>query len=356
MRAATILLDVGQDGILRPIGNRPVSNSEFIDGPIANRPQVTNLPYIGSMLRIVSLIASASEIIHALGLTPYQVGRSHECDYPDEIHSLPICTKPSFPISGNSAEIDRLVKERIVNALSVYEVFQDVLDSLQPTHIVTQTQCRVCAVSLEDVERALAGSVTSRPKLVALEPNALEDIWSDIRRVAVACGVAATGEEMVFSYQDRMRQISTGARRAARKPRVACIEWHEPLMAAGNWVPELIDMAGAVNLFGHPGLHSPWMTWDELIASDPDVIITMPCGFDLKRTRDEMYWLTDNPNWPKLRAVQSGEVYLTDGNQYMNRPGPRVVESLQILAEILQPDQFEPKLKGLGWERWNVNE
>jgi iron complex transport system substrate-binding protein len=303
------------------------------------------------MLRLVSLIASASEIIHALGLTPYQVGRSHECDYPDEIVSLPICTRPSFPITGNSAEIDRLVKERLASALSVYEVFEDVLETLQPTHIVTQTQCRVCAVSLEDVERALTGSVTSRPKLVALEPNSLEDIWSDIRRVADACGVAATGEEMVFSYQDRMRQISVDARSAARKPRVACIEWHEPLMAAGNWVPELIDLAGAENLFGRAGLHSPWMTWDELIASDPDVIITMPCGFDLKRTHSEMYWLTDNPNWPKLRAVQDGEVYLTDGNQYMNRPGPRVVESLQILAEILHPDQFEPELQGVGWQR-----
>jgi iron complex transport system substrate-binding protein len=305
------------------------------------------------MLRIVSLIASASEIIHALGLTPYQVGRSHECDYPDEILSLPICTSPSFPVSGNSAEIDRLVKQRLAGALSVYEVFEDVVNRLQPTHIVTQTQCRVCAVSLEDVERALANSVKNRPKLVALEPNSLEDIWTDIRHVANACGVAATGEEIVFGYQERMRQVSAEARRAPRKPRVACIEWHEPLMAAGNWVPELIQLAGAENLFGQPGLHSPWMTWEELITSDPDVIITMPCGFDLHRTRAEMYWLTDNPNWPKLRAVQSGEVYLTDGNQYMNRPGPRVVESLQILAEILHPNQFEPKLKGRGWEYWS---
>jgi iron complex transport system substrate-binding protein len=307
------------------------------------------------MLRIVSLIASASEIIHALGLTPYQVGRSHECDYPAEILPLPICTKPSFPITGNSPEIDRLVKERLANALSVYEVFENELEKLQPTHIVTQTQCRVCAVSLEDVERALAGSLTTRPKLVALEPNSLEDIWSDIRRVAIACGVAATGEEMVFGYQDRMRQISAEARRAPTKPRVACIEWHEPLMAAGNWVPELVDLAGAENLFGKPGVHSPWMSWQELVDADPDVIITMPCGFDLNRTRDEMYWLTDHPNWPKLRAVENGEVYLTDGNQYMNRPGPRVVESLQILAEILHPVQFEPKLKGPGWEQLNPN-
>jgi iron complex transport system substrate-binding protein len=301
------------------------------------------------MVRIVSLIASASEIVHSLGLTPYQVGRSHECDFPDEVRRLPVCTTPSFSVDGDSAEIDRRVKERLVNALSVYEVFQDVLESLQPTHIVTQTQCRVCAVSLEDVERALAGSLASRPKLVSLEPNALADIWSDIRRVAAACGVEAKGDEVAQTLQDRMAQIAARAKRAPRRPRVACIEWHEPLMAAGNWVPELVDLAGGENLFGKAGLHSPWMTWEELAAADPDVIITMPCGFDLERTRREMYWLTDRPEWRKLRAVESGEVYLADGNQYMNRPGPRIVESLQILAEILHPGLFAAKLRGVGW-------
>ncbi|HYL75875.1 MAG TPA: cobalamin-binding protein [Bryobacteraceae bacterium] len=303
------------------------------------------------MLRIVSLIASASEIVHALGLTPYQVGRSHECDHPDEVRSLPVCTAPSFPVDGNSAEIDQRVKERVVNALSVYEVFQDVLDRLQPTHIVTQTQCRVCAVSLEDVERALAGSIASRPKLVALEPNALADIWDDIRRVAVACDVEAKGGQVVQSLQDRMAAISDRARTAGGRPRVACIEWHQPLMAAGNWVPELVELAAAENLFGKAGLHSPWMSWEELVQSDPDVVITMPCGFDLERTRKEMYWLTDRREWRAMRAVQTGEVYLADGNQYMNRPGPRVVESLQILAEILHPELFPPTLEGSAWQR-----
>src|SRR5260370_4505912 len=141
------------------------------------------------MLRIVPLIASASEIVHSLGLTPHQVGRSHECDYPDDIRSLPICTAPSFPTEGTSAEIDRRVKQQVVNALSVYRVYEEVLDRLQPTHIITQTQCRVCAVSLEDVERALAGSISSRPVLVALEPNALADIWDDIGRVSAARGI-----------------------------------------------------------------------------------------------------------------------------------------------------------------------
>jgi iron complex transport system substrate-binding protein len=304
------------------------------------------------MARIVSLIASATEIVHALGLGPEQVGRSHECDFPDEVRALPVCTTPSFQVTGSSAEIDRRVKERLANALSVYEVVQDVLERLQPTHIVTQTQCRVCAVSLEDVERALAGSISSRPRLIALEPNALDDIWTDIRRVAFACGIPSKGDEVVATLRHRMTLISTRACGARRRPRVACIEWHEPLMAAGNWVPELVELANGENLFGKAGIHSPWMVWEELVASDPDVIVSMPCGFDLERTRQEMYWLTRRPGWSDLRAVQRGEVYLADGNQYMNRPGPRVVESLAILAEILHPDIFWPEREGAGWERF----
>ncbi|HEV8038892.1 MAG TPA: cobalamin-binding protein [Bryobacteraceae bacterium] len=304
------------------------------------------------MIRIVSLIASATEIVHALGLGQAQVGRSHECDFPEEVRTLPVCTTPSFPVNGDSAEIDAQVKQRLASALSVYEVFENVLEQLQPTHIITQTQCRVCAVTPEDVERALARSISSRPKLIALEPNALDDIWKDINRVAFACGVADKGEDVVTTLRHQMLQISTRAGSAGRRPRVACIEWHEPLMAAGNWVPELVELANGENLFGKAGLHSPWMNWGELVASDPDVIISMPCGFDLGRTRQEMYWLTDRPEWRELRAVRSGEVYLADGNQYLNRPGPRIVESLEILAEILHPAQFEPKIEGVGWERF----
>jgi iron complex transport system substrate-binding protein len=302
-------------------------------------------------VRIVSLIASATEIVNALDLTPFQVGRSHECDYPSAIQALPICTSPSFPVDGNSAEIDARVKNQVANALSVYNVFKDVLDRLRPTHVITQTQCRVCAVSLEDVERALADTVSSRPKLIALEPNALDDIWSDIRRVASACDVTSRGERVVDQLQSRMQQIANSAHQSGSRPRVACIEWPEPLMAAGNWVPQLIELAAAENLFGKAGLHSPWMSWEELVASDPDVIVTTPCGFDLGRTRSEMHWLTDRLEWINLRAVQNRQVYLSDGNQYMNRPGPRIVESLQIFAEILHPDLFAPTLEGAAWQR-----
>ncbi len=298
-------------------------------------------------MRIVSLIASATEIVHALDLGPFQVGRSHECDFPIEVRTLPVCTKPGFSLDGSSADIDRRVKQTLATALSVYEVFENVLERLAPTHIITQTQCEVCAVSLKDVERALCGMVSSQPKLVSLEPNALADIWDDIRRVAGACGVSERGAALVASLQERMLAISCIARTGRRK-RVACIEWQEPLMAAGNWVPELVELAGGENLFGTAGAHSPWMDFEQLVAADPDVIVVTPCGYDLEKTRAEMYWLEQNPLWKELRA----EVYLADGNQFMNRPGPRVVESLRIFAEILHPDLFSPQLRESGaWER-----
>ena len=303
-------------------------------------------------MRIVSLIASATEIVHALGLTPFQVGRSHECDYPDDIRRLPVCTAPAIAVDGSSAEIDRLVRERVRNALSVYDVFTDVLDELAPTHVITQTHCRVCAVSLEDVERALQESIISRPKLVSLAPDSLDDIWADIRRVADACDVRERGEQVVSDLQGRMQRVRDRALRSAARPRIACIEWIEPLMTAGNWMPELIEMANGVPLFGTAGRRSPELSWSDFIAADPDMVIVSPCGFDLARTREEMRSLAKRPEWRRLRAVEGGSVFLVDGNQYMNRPGPRVMDSLEIMAEILHPDLFAPEFEGRAWERW----
>jgi iron complex transport system substrate-binding protein len=302
-------------------------------------------------MRIVSLIASATEILHSLGLGEFQVGRSHECDFPPEVISLPVCTRPKFAVSGSSRDIDQRVKQTLQDAASVYDVFDDVLERLEPTHILTQTQCKVCAVSLDDVERALSNRYAGRPTVVALEPNSLDDIWNDVRRVARACGVEPRGEALVGEMQSRMQRIAAQALATGAHPRVACIEWIEPLMAAGNWSPELVALLGAVNLFGEAGAHSPWMSFAALQASDPDVILIQPCGFDLDRTRSEMYWLEDRPEWRELRAARQGRVYLADGNQYLNRPGPRIVESLQILAETFYPDAFELRLEGAAWEQ-----
>lgn len=299
--------------------------------------------------RIVSLIASATEIVCALGFEDELVGRSHECDYPLAVKRLPVCTSPKFEVEGLSYEIDQRVKAILQEALSVYRVDADLLEVLQPTHIITQSQCEVCAVSLKDVEQAVCQLTSSRPTIVSLEPNALSDVWEDIKRVGASLGAHARAGEVVCQLQRRMKEIADRARLLPSRPTVACIEWIEPLMAAGNWMPELVEMAGGINLFGEAGKHSPWMTWDELVAKDPDVIVIMPCGFDIRRTMEETELLTSQAEYESLKAAQTGRVFVADGNQYFNRPGPRVVESLEILAELLHPDVFHFGHEQQGW-------
>ncbi len=303
--------------------------------------------------RIVSLIASSTEIVCALGCQDYLVGRSHECDFPAEVKTLPVCTSPKFNIEGSSYEIDQRVKAVLQEALSVYRVDAELLEQLQPTHIITQAQCEVCAVSLKDVEQAVCEFTSSHPQIVSLEPNALADIWQDIQKVADALHIRERGAAFITQAKARMREIRERAQTIAARPTVACIEWIEPLMAAGNWMPELVDLAGGTNLFGEAGKHSPWMTWGELVAKDPEVIVVTPCGFDIKRTLEEMNLLTSKPEWKALQAVQQNRIFVADGNQYFNRPGPRVVQSLEIFAEIFHPKVFQFGHEGTGWIRFD---
>ena len=296
-------------------------------------------------MRIVSLIASATEIVDALGQLPHLAGCSHECDYPEAVRALPVCTRPRVPVDGSSQEIDRAMKEAARTSISIYDVFEDVIERLAPTHILTQIQCEVCAVSLRDVEAALARGMRGQPQIVSLQPDSLAGIWEDIRRVARALEIPERGEAVVRELRARMQ----GRAGESPAPRVACIEWIEPLMAAGNWTPELIALAGGIDLFGTAGAHSPWMSWEQLAAADPDVIVVAPCGFGLERTQQEMYWLTGRPGWRELRAVRNGRVYLADGNQYFNRPGPRVVETLECLIEMLHPQERPARLRGQAW-------
>jgi iron complex transport system substrate-binding protein len=304
--------------------------------------------------RIVSLIASATEIVCALGFENQLVGRSHECDYPPGVLAYPACSAAKIDVRGTSRQIDDRVKSVLQSAASVYWVNAELLNQLEPTVVITQTQCEVCAVSLKDVEKAVCKLVSSRPALVALEPNCLNDVWNDIRRVAVTLEVPQRGEELIDTLNIRMVEVARQTLgQTSRRPTIACIEWIDPLMAAGNWVPELVEIAGGKNLFGEAGKHSPWMTWDQLVAADPEVIAVMPCGFDIPRTQSEMAVLTENSSWSRLRAVREGRVYLTDGNQYFNRPGPRLVESAEILAELLHPEFANFGHEGEGWIRMN---
>ncbi|MBM3601231.1 MAG: cobalamin-binding protein [Alphaproteobacteria bacterium] len=301
--------------------------------------------------RIVSLIASATEIIAALGFESDLVGRSHECDWPPGVVQLPALTRSKLNIEAPSATIDREVKALLEQALSVYEVDASRLRDLAPDVIVTQTQCEVCAVSLQDVEQAVCDWIDGTTRIVPLAPNALADVWTDVINVATALDAAPRGVELTSRLQGRMAAIAARAATASTRPRVACIEWIDPLMAAGNWVPELVDLAGGVNLFGEAGRHAPWMAWDQLASADPDIIVMMPCGFDIARSRQEMLALTARPGWRNLKAVRAGQVFVTDGNQYFNRPGPRLVESLAILVELLHPRLFPAQHTGTGWQQ-----
>lgn len=297
-------------------------------------------------MRIVSLIASSTEIVCALGKGDELVGRSHECDFPSWVKELPAVTAPKFPTDGTSYEIDQRVKAIVQEGLSVYRVDAAALEALRPDVIITQSQCEVCAVSTRDVEAAVCQIVGSRPRIVSLEPNALDDIWRDIARVAEALGVAERGQALVTELQERIAAVGSRAITAPTRPTVACIEWVEPLMAAGNWMPTLVGLAGGTNLFGEAGKHSPWMTFDELVARDPEVIVILPCGYDIARATEDVPLLEREPRWRSLRAVREKRVFIADGNQYFNRPGPRVVESLEILAELVHPDLFPPRHAG----------
>ena len=301
-------------------------------------------------MRIVSLIPSGTEILAALGVSDAIVGRSHECDYPPEIQDRPICTQARLNTNAPSSEIHDQVNDLLQSALSIYQIKTDVLEKLQPTHIVTQDQCDVCAVSLTEVEKAVASLTHSSPQIISLQPNVFQDVWADIERVAHALGVDS--QRLLENLAARVKiveQKTQGLSQTENLPTVACIEWTDPLMVAANWIPELVSLAGGKPLFGIAGKPSATFKWEELITANPDVIIFMPCGFDLDRTRQDAQLLTHRPEWEQLHANQSGRVYITDGNAYFNRPGPRLVESLEILAEIQHPEIFQYGYKEKAW-------
>ena len=310
------------------------------------------------------MLPSATEIVCALGYRDAIVARSHECDYPNSIKQLPACTKSKIDTQKSSRDIDNQVKFIVEQGLSVYRVDGDLLKKLNPDVIVTQTQCEVCAASPKDLEDALSDWTGGRPKIVSLEPNRLNDVWTDIQNVANAVGEQRKGKELVKGLLNRMSLIEEKASKFLERPkgeapidrpRVACIEWIDPLMAAGNWIPELVEMLRGENVFGAAGQHSPWIEWDALCKEDPDVIVVMPCGYDISESRRNMPSLSDRPEWSSLKAVKKGTVYIVDGNQYFNRPGPRLADSLEIMAQLVNPKIFTSdfEFEGIGWERFS---
>jgi iron complex transport system substrate-binding protein len=312
-------------------------------------------------MRIVSLLASATEMINELGCLDQLVGRSHECDYPPEVLSLPVVSKVQIDIKTSSANIDAQIRQlaqtalaptsAAVKALSIYAIDIEQLQELQPDVIFTQTQCEVCAVSERDVVQAVHQLTGLNPRIVSLAPYWLDDVWNDVLRVGDALGRQAMAEQLVYGYKKYLYDLQVQTSRFGEKPRVVVLEWLDPLMAAGNWTPELVSYAGGEHVLSQVGLHSAWLSWQALIQADPDVIVLAPCGYSIERTLQDVPLLEQHPEWKTLRAVQKGRISIIDGNAYLNRSGPRLVESAKLLARAIWGERLNIDVDERGWQR-----
>ena len=300
--------------------------------------------------RIVSLLPSATEIVCALGAGDRLVGISHECDFPAEMAGLPVLTAPRIDPGRASGAIHREIGAVLKQALSVFQIDGAALAAAKPDLVLTQTLCAACAVSLDQVREALGQAMGRDVALISLEPARVEDVWSDILAVGRALGRETQAEALVEGLRDRLVALSRAVA-ARERPRVACIEWFDPPMIAGNWVPELVSIAGGEPLLADPGAHSDWLDWDDLLAADPEVIVLMPCGFDMDRCRAEVPALSARRGWQDMAAVRNGRVYVTDGNACFNRPGPRLADSAEVLAEILHPDVATTRHADRYWQQ-----
>lgn len=294
-------------------------------------------------MRIVSLISSATEMLFGLGLEESIVGVSHECDYPAAATRLPRATFTNIVADVPGGMIDQQVKELVAAGKPLYEIDIDLLIDLQPDLIVTQAQCDVCAVRYDDVVAAVSNEPRlKQAQLIALNPQSLADVLEDIRRLSAATDRTAAAAEYVAGLESRIEAVRsrTAAIPESQRPLTACIEWIEPMMIAGNWTPDLIALAGGRQAWAVAGRHSTYTAWDDVRAADPEVIVVMPCGFDLSRTLCEAASLSELPGWRELTAVRSGQTFAVDGNALFNRSGPRLVDSLELLAGLVQPELF----------------
>jgi iron complex transport system substrate-binding protein len=284
-------------------------------------------------MRIISLVPNGTEILFALGAGDLVVGVSHECDYPAEARTRPLLTGSALPPGMSAAEVDAAVSAQVGSGLSLYTLDEARIAELAPDVIVTQQLCPVCAVSTEQVGGAVR-PLPRCPELVSLDPRTLGEVFADIRRVGEVTGRAAEAEALLADLDRRLAAVR--GRIAGRPhPRVLALEWLDPPFAGGHWVPEMITLAGGIDIFGEPGGHSARLTWDQVTAADPDVIVVMPCGFDEAGAREQIATVAGRPEWRALRAVREAQVYPVDANGCFSRPGPRLVDGVERLAAIL---------------------
>ncbi len=291
-------------------------------------------------MRICSFLPSATEIVYALGLGDSLAAVSHECDFPAEALSKPKVVRSKFDHTDMTGqEIDSLVSEMARRGERIYEVDEEVLRRADPDLVITQELCEVCAVSYEDVERAVV-QLDRPPQVVSLDPGSMEDVLGNITTVGEFAGVSQKADSVVRGLRDRIDGVRALVSGAAARPTVACIEWLDPLIVAGHWVPEMVEIAGGRDALAKPGEPSRRIGFDDLRAADPDILILMPCGFDVERAEIELGRTPGLDEWRSLVAVQSRRVYLTDAGSLFSRSGPRLVDSLEVLGKIVHPDQF----------------
>jgi iron complex transport system substrate-binding protein len=302
-------------------------------------------------MRVVSLLPAATEIAGALGLMDCLVGVSHECDYPPAANEKPRVTHSEIHEAGlPSGEVDRWVRETLAARGSLYTMDEPLLRQLKPDVILTQRLCDVCAVGYGSVA-ALAATLPGPPCVVNLEPSCLADIIGDIRRVAMALEAPEQGAAVVRSLEARVEAVRSRASRAERRPRCFLMEWIDPPFCSGHWGPELVEIAGGVDPLGRKGADSTRILWESVLAAQPEVLVLACCGYRVERTLQDLPILDRSPGWETLPAVRSGRVYAVDGNAYFSRPGPRVLDSLEILAELLHPKLFAGRFSDRGVRR-----
>jgi iron complex transport system substrate-binding protein len=283
-------------------------------------------------MRIVSLVPSATEMLFALGLGDDIVGVTHECDYPPEAQVRPKVTRDVLPAELSAAEIDAAVKERTLAGESIYELDADVLHDLEPDLIVTQSLCRVCAVSYDDV-RAIAEEIDTQPVVISLDPHTVGEVLGDARTLAQATDSKDAAVDLVREASARIDRVRLLTRAAPRRPRVVALEWLDPPFTAGHWMPQLIEFAGGEDALGFAGENSVQTTWEEVVAVQPDVVIVMPCGYDAEIAHREAEMHRD-----QLATIGAGEIVAVDASAYYSRPGPRLIDGLELLAHILHPE------------------
>ncbi len=285
-------------------------------------------------MRIVSLVPSATETLFALGLGGEVVAVTHECDWPEAAQELPTVTRDVVPAGLSAGEIDAAVRERTATGTAIYELDHEALHDLRPDLIVTQALCAVCAVSYDDV-RAVAEELETRPQVLSLDPSTLGEVLADVRTLADAAGAPEAAEALVADAGERIDRVGLGVRDVTRRPRVVALEWLDPVYVAGHWTPQMVELAGGEDVLGFPGERSERRSWEEVASARPDVVVAMPCGYDAATAYREAEMHAE-----RLAAVGAGEVVAVDAAAYFSRPGPRLVDGLELLAHILHPELF----------------